>query len=121
MGLDEGEVGSMRKAPSIAEIAAKRKTAASQTEKATDLQPHEAIALKAHDVEIPHAAPGKGESSAPIKRTSTSLYLTPAAHRAIRLHAAERGVRPHRVYDDALRAYFKANGLDDFDKLNSTE
>ncbi len=107
---------------SIAAISANgKKATASKTERPEASKPDEAIASQPHEAEIPHAVPARGEPSAPIKRTSTSLYLTPAAHKAIRLHAAERGVRPHRIYDDALRAYFKANGLDDFDKLNSTE
>jgi hypothetical protein len=31
--------------------------------------------------------------------------------------AADKGVRPHRIVDDALRAYFAQHDLD-FDKLN---
>ncbi len=110
------------KVPPIADIVNKsNKSTASKTERPTDSKPDEAIASQPHEDEIPHALPAKGEPSAPVKRTSTSLYLTPAAHQAIRVHAATRGVRPHRIYDEALKAYFEAKGLGDFDKLNSTE
>ncbi|WP_156465706.1 hypothetical protein [Methylobacterium sp. Leaf106] len=88
---------------------------ASKTDSVLDLQPHEV------DAPVPTLAPASSEKPSQVKRTSTSLYLTPAAHRAIRMHAAEKGVRPHRIYDDALRAYFKTHKLEDFDELNGLE
>jgi len=91
------------------------KPKASKPDELVDLQPHEAVLPGGDPV------PAVSEKPPQVKRSSTSLYLTPAAHRAIRMHAAEQGVRPHRVYDDALRAYFKAHGLEDFDKLNGTD
>ncbi len=86
-------------------------------------KPDDAVALQPREAVPPDTGPVPAASEKPsqVKRTSTSLYLTAAAHRAIRMHAAAQGVRPHRIYDDALRAYFKAHGLEDFDKLNGTE
>lgn len=89
------------------------------------LKAHEAEDLQAREAadQVPTPAPAPTSAEKPIqaKRTSTSLYLTPAAHQAIRMHAAAKGVRPHRIYDDALRAYFEAHGLGDFNQLNGTE
>jgi len=91
------------------------KSKASKTDKSETSEPHDVVPP------APAPAPVAVEKSPQAKRTSTSLYLTPAAHRAIRMHAAEQGVRPHRIYDDALRAYFKDHGLEDFDKLNGAD
>lgn len=55
-----------------------------------------------------------------VKKKSTSLYLSGAASRALHTIAAQQGVRPHRVIDDALRAEFKRHGLD-FDALNAAD
>lgn len=54
------------------------------------------------------------------EKRSTSLYLSGGAMRALRTLAAQQGVRPHRVVDDALRAHFKRHGLD-FDALNAQD
>jgi hypothetical protein len=66
------------------------------------------------------AAPQPVEEPAKAKKRSTSLYLSGAASRALNTLAAQQGVRPHRVIDDALRAEFKRHGLD-FDALNATD
>lgn len=92
-----------------------RKPAASKTDEAAALQHHEAVQPD------PVPAAVAIEKPSQVKRTSTSLYLTPAAHKAIRMYAAKEGMRPHRIYDEALRAYFEAKGLGDFDKLNGSE
>jgi hypothetical protein len=58
-------------------------------------------------------------AKATMRKRSTSLYLSDPAKRALRVIAADRGVRVHRVVDDALRAEFARHGLD-FDSLNGS-
>lgn len=98
---------------------------ARQGRKSVTSKPDDAVALQPREVASPDPVPvpaaAASEKPSQVKRTSTSLYLTPAAHQAIRMYAAEKGMRPHRVYDDALRAFFEAKGIGDFDKLNGTE
>lgn len=59
------------------------------------------------------------ETAEPVTKRSTSLYLSGGAMRALRTIAANQGVRPHRVLDDALRSEFRRHGFD-FDQLNAT-
>ncbi len=58
------------------------------------------------------AAEPEGVTTEPAVKCSTSLYLSGGAMRALRTIAANQGVRPHRVLDDALRAEFRRHGLD---------
>lgn len=84
---------------------------------AVTAQPHEAAEPETHEAVEPK--PHKSAKLAPVKRTSTSLYLSPAAHREIRLHAADKGLKSNQVYEAALKLYFKKHQLGDFDDINS--
>ncbi|TGD91908.1 hypothetical protein [Methylobacterium nonmethylotrophicum] len=100
-----------------------QKAESSKPDKATALEP-----LKA-DVEPPRrarplttkrGAKAKPKAKPPasgVEKKSSSIYLTDAARRALNTLAAQQGVRPHRVIDDALRIYFARHKLD-FDALN---
>lgn len=95
-----------------------------QADKATDLQADEVEALQPHVSLRPMKRAAKSapkvEGDVKAEKRSTSLYLSKGALRALRMIAANEGVRPHRVIDDALRAHFKRRGYD-FDTLNSQD
>ena len=91
-----------------------------QVHEAAEMAPEEAgsTAVRVPRLKVPRIERER-ETGKIVTKTSTSLYLSGAAHRELRKMAAEAGVRPHRIVDEALRAYFKKRNLD-FDKLNAT-
>lgn len=82
-------------------------------------------AMKASDLEgagsAPAETPEPGETPSKVAKRSTSLYLSGAASRAIKTLAAGRGVRPHRIFEEALAEYLakEENGGLDFHALNA--
>ena len=114
-----------RKTPAEMRAAVAAMSAASEIHKATTLSPYDGKALEPHEAksESSLAMPTLGGTPEPspepakAAKKSTSLYLTEDARRALNRLAADKGVRPHRIVDEALRAYFAQHDLD-FDKLN---
>jgi hypothetical protein len=83
-------------------------------------KPRDAVPLPAKSESVVKQGSKAETVEAKVEKRSTSLYLSGGAMRALRTIAAQEGVRPHRVIDDALRAHFKLKGLD-FDDLNARD
>ena len=96
------------------------KPIAPKTDEAIALQPQEPVASSPP---APRASASQPVAEVKVEKRSTSLYLSGAASRAIKTLAASRGVRPHRVIDEALAEYLaKAeNGGLDFHALNAKD
>jgi hypothetical protein len=93
----------------------------SKLDRVMALQPDKATALKPAPVIVAETAISPAVSK--VEKRSTSLYLSGAAGRTIKTLAASRGVRPHRIIDDALAEYLAKpeNGGHDFHALNAKD
>lgn len=82
---------------------------------------YDSIALKPHDATVPSTTTAEPLVGTKVEKRSTSLYLSGAASRAIKKLAAEHGIRPHRVFEEALAEYLakEENGGLDFHMLNA--
>ena len=103
------------------------KAIASQPDKSPGFRTERDWQAKAEQTAVPAAeliaAQARANPAPKVEKRSTSLYLSGAASRAIKTLAASRGVRPHRVIDDALAEYLAKpeNGGHDFEALNTKD
>ncbi|MBN6824116.1 MAG: hypothetical protein MIN69_22160 [Methylorubrum extorquens] len=105
--------------PNLQEMRAKlAETAEQQGSKLDEAIASQPDRSKAAKIDAPIAVP-----AAKVEKRSTSLYLSGAASRAIKGLAVSRGVRPHRIVDEALAEYLAKpeNGGLDFHGLNAKD
>lgn len=95
----------------------------SKLDQAIALQPDKSKASQNAEAILAVAAESAAAAASKVEKRSTSLYLSGAASRAIKGLAASRGVRPHRIIDDALAEYLAKpeNGGHDFYALNAKD